>query len=264
MLRTGLLATGPNRFGVLTVAAAARTWERLSAPVRVSWFPEGDRLEALVKPTPGTTIEPTTPIELTFSQPVKAVLGVTRPKLDPPTPGIWSQTSAEPAHVQADGSGFALGRQVVVTLPAATDILSPGKTQTAATLTWSVPVGSTVRLHQLLAELGYLPLTWAAEGRRGGRQRGGPEGGCPPRAAREASRGASRNTPAELPGALEADGLDADDPGRRDGVPGRPRARRRRDPRADDLAHADPGRARRAATRGSTATSSSTGASRRP
>jgi hypothetical protein len=163
-LRTGLLATGPNRFGVLTVAAAARTWERLSAPVRVSWFPEGDRLEALVKPTPGTTIEPTTPIELTFSQPVKAVLGVTRPKLDPPTPGIWSQTSANQLTFRPTGSGFALGRQVVVTLPAATDILSPGKTQTAATLTWGVPVGSTVRLHQLLAELGYLPLTWQPKG----------------------------------------------------------------------------------------------------
>ena len=164
VLRTGLLATGPNRFGVLTVAAAARAWERLSAPVRVSWFPEGDRLEALVKPTPGTTIQPTTPIELTFSQPVKAVLGVTRPKLDPPTAGIWSQTSANQLTFRPTGSGFALGRRVVVTLPAPTDILSPGKTQTAATLTWGVPVGSTVRLHQLLAELGYLPLTWQPKG----------------------------------------------------------------------------------------------------
>ncbi len=164
VLRTGLLATGPNRFGVLTVAAAARTWERLSAPARVSWFPEGDRLEALVKPAPGTTIEPTTPIELTFSQPVKAVLGVTRPALDPPTPGIWSQTSANQLTFRPTGSGFALGRPVVVTLPAPTDILSPGKTQTAASLTWSVPVGSTVRLHQLLAELGYLPLSWQAAG----------------------------------------------------------------------------------------------------
>jgi hypothetical protein len=164
VLRTGLQATGPNRFGVLTVAAAARTWERLSAPVNVSWFPEGDRLSALVKPTPGTTIQPGTPIELTFSQPVKAVLGVTRPHLDPPTPGIWSQTAANQLTFRPTGSGFPLGRPVVVTLPAATDILSPTKTQTSKSLRWSVPVGSTVRLHQLLAQLGYLPLSWQPKG----------------------------------------------------------------------------------------------------
>jgi hypothetical protein len=164
VLRTGMLAVGPNRFGALTVAAAARTWETLSAPVRVSWFPTGDRLQALVKPTPGAVIQPNTPLELTFSQPVKAVLGATRPKLDPPTPGVWSQTAPNALTFQPTGSGFALGKPVSVTLPAKTDILSTGKTQTVDTLTWSVPVGSTLRLHQLLAELGYLPLSWAPTG----------------------------------------------------------------------------------------------------
>jgi len=164
VLRTGLLAVGPNRFGVLTVAAAARTWERLSPPIRVSWFPEGDRLEALVKPAPGAVIQPSTPIQLTFSQPVTAVLGATRPKLDPPTPGVWSQPTGNTLTFKPSGSGFALGRHVSVQLPATTDILSTGKTQTLDTLTWSVPVGSTLRLHQLLAELGYLPLSWQPSG----------------------------------------------------------------------------------------------------
>jgi hypothetical protein len=163
-LRTGLLAVGPNRFGVLTIAAAARTWETLPAPTRVSWFPAGERLEALVKPAPDTVIQPNTSIELTFSQPVTAVLGATRPKLDPPTPGVWSQTGPNALTFRPTGSGFALGRHVSVNLPATTDILSTGKTQTVDTLTWSVPVGSTVRLHQLLAELGYLPLTWSPKG----------------------------------------------------------------------------------------------------
>jgi peptidoglycan hydrolase-like protein with peptidoglycan-binding domain len=49
---------------------------------------------------------------------------------------------------------------VTVTLPAATDLLTPKSTQTVKSLTWSVPVGSTLRLQQLLAELGYLPLSW--------------------------------------------------------------------------------------------------------
>jgi hypothetical protein len=164
VLRTGLEAIGPNRFGALTVAAAARTWERLSPAVHVSWFPTGNRLQALVRPAPGTTIEPTTPIELTFSQPVKAVLGATRPKLEPPTPGTWSQTAANVLTFRPAGPGFALGRPVVVTLPTRTDVLSVGKTQTLGTITWSVPVGSTLRLHQLLSELGYLPLAWQADG----------------------------------------------------------------------------------------------------
>src|SRR5262249_31864084 len=136
VLRTGLLAVGPNRFGTLTVASAARTWETLSAPVHISWFPTGQRLPALVKPTPGAAIQPNSPIELTFSQPVKAVLGATRPKLDPPTPGVWSQTAANALTFHPAGSGFALGRRVSVTLPASTDILSTGKTQTVETLTW--------------------------------------------------------------------------------------------------------------------------------
>ena len=79
----------------------------MSPPVRVSWFPEGDRLEALVKPTPGAVIQPSTPIQLTFSQPVKAVLGATRPKLDPPTPGAWSQTADNTLTFKPSGSGFA-------------------------------------------------------------------------------------------------------------------------------------------------------------
>src|SRR5262249_44840216 len=50
VVQTGLHATGSNRFGTATVASAARTWEVLSPPVAVSWFPAGERLQALVKP----------------------------------------------------------------------------------------------------------------------------------------------------------------------------------------------------------------------
>jgi hypothetical protein len=97
---------------------------------------------------------------------VTAVLGATRPTLDPPTPGTWHETAANVLTFQPAGPGFALGRRVVITLPAPTDILSTGKTQTSETLTWSVPVGSTLRLHQLLSELGYLPLSWQPTGDR--------------------------------------------------------------------------------------------------
>ena len=41
VVQTGVHATGPNRFGVLVVSTAARPWEKLSTPERVSWFPAG-------------------------------------------------------------------------------------------------------------------------------------------------------------------------------------------------------------------------------
>ena len=161
---TGLQATGPNRFGVLTVSSAARTWERLSAPQRVSWFPTGARLEAVVSPAPGAVIEPSTPIQLTLSEPVKAVLGRVRPTLDPAVPGSWVQTAPNQLTFHPTGSGYPLGRHVTLTLPAKTDLLSSKSTQTVQSLTWSIPVGSTLRLQQLLSQLGYLPLTWTPSG----------------------------------------------------------------------------------------------------
>ena len=106
IVQTGVHATGPNRFGVLVVSTAARPWEKLSAPERVSWFPAGSRLEALVKPAPGATIQPSTPIELTFSEPVASVLGQVRPKLDPATPGTWVQTAPNQLTFTPSGAGL--------------------------------------------------------------------------------------------------------------------------------------------------------------
>jgi hypothetical protein len=156
---TGLRASGKNRFGIAEVSVAARPWEALSAPVRVSWFPAGLRLQAVVKPAPGTTIDPTSPITITFSEPVQAVLGLARPTLEPATPGSWTQTAAN-ALTFKPSQGYALGQHVELRLPAPTEVLAAGRTQTLQTLSWSVPVGSIARLQQLLAELGYLPLDW--------------------------------------------------------------------------------------------------------
>jgi peptidoglycan hydrolase-like protein with peptidoglycan-binding domain len=161
---TGLRTIGPNRYGVLTVSSAARSWEQLSAPQRVSWFPAGTRLEAVVSPAPGAVIEPSTPIQLTLSEPVNAVLGRVRPTLEPSVPGSWVQTAPNQLTFHPTGSGFPLGKHVVLTLPARTDVLSSGKTETLKSLTWSIPVGSTLRLQQLLSQLGYLPLAWTPTG----------------------------------------------------------------------------------------------------
>ena len=164
VLQTGLRASGSDRFGVLAVATAARSWELLAAPTHVSWFPAGTRLQAVVSPSPGATIEPSTPIRLTFSEPVATVLGSVRPTLEPATPGSWVEGAANALTFVPTGAGYPLGKPVVVTLPAPVDVLGPGRTETVSRLSFSVPVGSTLRLQQLLSGLGYLPLDWTAAG----------------------------------------------------------------------------------------------------
>jgi lipoprotein-anchoring transpeptidase ErfK/SrfK len=160
---TGVRATGKHRFGIAEVSVAARPWENLAPPVRVSWFPAGVHLQAVVKPAPGTTIEPVTPITITFSAPVSAVLGSARPRLDPATPGRWTETAPNALEFHPS-QGFGLGEHVSIELPAPTDVLAAGRTQTLQRLSWDVPAGTTARLQQLLAELGYLPLVWHPQG----------------------------------------------------------------------------------------------------
>ena len=49
----GVVARGRRGAGSVEVAAAARAWERLSAPVQVSWFPARSYPQLLVEPEPG-------------------------------------------------------------------------------------------------------------------------------------------------------------------------------------------------------------------
>ena len=160
----GVHAAGKNRFGTVVVAAATRSWEQLPRPARLSWFPAGARLEALVSPNPGTTIQPKSAITISFSEPIANILGSTHPALSPSTPGTWTQTAVNSLTFHPSGAGFGLGSHISLALPAVTDVTAGGHTRTLSSLTWSVPIGSTLRLEQLLAELGYLPLSWQAAG----------------------------------------------------------------------------------------------------
>ena len=67
--------------GTVEVAAAAQSWERLGAPVRVTWFPSSPIPVAVVEPRPSAPLAPASPIRLTFSEPVSDVLGTDHPVL---------------------------------------------------------------------------------------------------------------------------------------------------------------------------------------
>jgi peptidoglycan hydrolase-like protein with peptidoglycan-binding domain len=143
--------TVPTRLvgGSTTVAAAARPWERLGAPVRVTWFPRSDQPVVLASPREGAHIEPLTPLQLTFSQPVSSS---DRPSL--PVAGKWTQPDSHTLVFHPAGWGASLASDVSARLPKAVTV------DGARTLTWHVGGASFLRLQQLLAEEGYLPLTW--------------------------------------------------------------------------------------------------------
>ncbi len=156
----GPRAAGATSTGTTLVAAAPRSWELLGAPVRVSWFVRGTKpLSQLVAaPVPGVELRPTAQLTLTFSRPVADVLGPRLPRLAPATPGRWTQADAHTLVFRPAALGFPLGATLQVSLPRPA-LLGD---HTRRVLTWGVRAGSQLRLQQLLASLGYLPLRWHA------------------------------------------------------------------------------------------------------
>jgi hypothetical protein len=156
----GVRARGAHSAGAVLVAAAARAWERLPAPVRVSWFPAQPYPQLLVQPKPGASIAPDHRLTLTFSRPIADVLGARRPPVRPATAGRWRLVDAHTLTFQPSGLGFGLGANVHVSLPRRVHVAGERGTRLTRTLAWHVPAGSMLRLQQLFAELGYLPVGW--------------------------------------------------------------------------------------------------------
>ena len=145
----GVVASGTATAGTTTVAAAVRFWEKLSAPARVSWFAAGGGAQVVSQPAAGSRISPSAALTLTFAKPVSEVLGSRLPRLQPAVSGHWSQTDAHTLSFRPAGLGFGLGGTVLVRLP-------------GQSLAWKVASGSTLRLQELLARLGYLPVRWSS------------------------------------------------------------------------------------------------------
>lgn len=146
--------------GSAEIAAAARAWERLGPPVSVSWFP-ASRLPVLISsPQPGARITPITPLRLTFSQPVADVLGSARPTLTPPTGGRWRQLDSHTLLFAPAAPGVPFASELQLSLRRAVTVRSRDTMRTIRRIRWTVPPGSTLRLQQLLAQAGYLPLDW--------------------------------------------------------------------------------------------------------
>ncbi|HEX3874307.1 MAG TPA: hypothetical protein VHW26_09185 [Solirubrobacteraceae bacterium] len=161
------LSIGPRApAGSIQVAAAIRPWEKLSRPATVTWFPESDSAVMVSSPAPGATLLPASRIRLTFSSTVTDAIGSAKPKLSPATSGSWHKVDSHTLVFSPTGFGVALDSQVHVELPRSVAVTGSSGTnlQSTSQLTFAVPPGSTARLQQLLAEQGYLPLSWNPSG----------------------------------------------------------------------------------------------------
>ena len=145
--------------GTADIAVAARSWE-IPTKTAITWFPAGARATAVATPAPGTKITPNTRITLTFSKPVAKVLGSDSPPVSPRTPGNWHAINAHTIQFVPEGYGYGLGANVRVSLPAGVNLAGGQVSGSDPVGQWTVPDGSTLALQQLLAQLGYLPLTF--------------------------------------------------------------------------------------------------------
>ncbi len=160
----GVLARGSQSAGAIEVAAAARSWEVLPTPTWVSWFVARPYPQMLVEPATTATLAPGAQLTLTFSGSIANILGAARPRLSPAVPGSWQALDAHTLAFQPSGLGFALGTTVRVDLPRAVHLATRSGTKLTSALQWKVATGSTLRLEQLLAQVGYLPLDWQPTG----------------------------------------------------------------------------------------------------
>jgi hypothetical protein len=150
--------------GQLLVSWAAMPWEHPGKAKSVTWFPATGTPTIAAAPVAGSTISASTPIEITFSKPVKKILGSEKPKLSPEVDGNWSQPSPHTLKFVPSGFGAPLATDLKVELPEEMEIVqADGSTKNSSEVAWEVPAGSEMRLQQMLAELGYLPYKWNGE-----------------------------------------------------------------------------------------------------
>jgi lipoprotein-anchoring transpeptidase ErfK/SrfK len=151
--------------GSAGVAVAARTWERLQPPTTVTWFPATSRPAVISAPAQGGKLSPLGSVRLTFAKPVKEAIGDAKPTITPKTAGTFSRPDAHTLVFTPSGDGFGIGTGTVrMSLPRTVAVVGASGTRTTKEVTWTVPPPSTLRLEQLLAQGGYLPLDYKPSG----------------------------------------------------------------------------------------------------
>ncbi|MCY0880008.1 MAG: L,D-transpeptidase family protein [Firmicutes bacterium] len=162
VVRVPLPPSRPGSSGSLTVEAWSASWEPASGPRRITW---ASVPFITASASPGPEMAPDTPLRITFSAPI-AEAHLNRWQVLPETPGHWKRLSATTFEfVPSSSWGFGPNALVAVKIPGGPEgpVSQNGSyLASATTLTWTTAPGSTLRLQELLAEEGYLPVIWKA------------------------------------------------------------------------------------------------------
>lgn len=159
--------------GSVQIRAAVHSWAELSKAETLSFF-AGSGTLMTASPAPGGFLASAgAPIQLRFSRPVAQAFGSNLPRLSihllGAPKGTWSRPNPYTLRFIPAPGAIWPGQSLAVTLPKAVQLAersAPGQAQVAAQskpvqkFTYSLPAGSLLRAQQLLAQLGYLPLTW--------------------------------------------------------------------------------------------------------
>lgn len=154
----GAVAAFGHRAGGAAARAAAATDVAATASASASPKPPPPPLTvaSVTHATDDTTPDLLGAVTVTFSSQVDAQV---RPTLTPDLTGVWSQSSPTTLVFTPTSVPLPL-QQLTLTIPAGTRDVAGGTLAATSTTTWATRAGDPARLQELLAEDGYLPLTF--------------------------------------------------------------------------------------------------------
>ena len=148
---------------VLVVAAAAVTFALLPTTINApsaGAAVHGPLQVRTITPT-GTVVSPDAPLRVVFNNPLAATSPM--PTIAPAVAGSWARLSANEVSFRASAP-MTPGTSYVLTVPSTTSDADGTTLHTAVTRRFIIAMGSTLRLNQVLAELGYLPVRFVPTG----------------------------------------------------------------------------------------------------
>lgn len=150
-----LAVTGCTAGTVIAPQGGGRTAASAARPVE----PVPLRLVSVTPAAGGKDVNGTSDITVTYNRPLPATMPL--PTLSPAIAGSWQRTGD--AVVFTPATGFTPGTHVTVTVAGI-----GGATTRSVASSFTTGAYSTLRLQEVLAQLGYLPLTWTAAPDSGG------------------------------------------------------------------------------------------------
>ncbi len=163
-----VFAVGPGKAVQRTTAQQSVTGSGGAGAGSGSTGPAAPLRVVSVTPSAGSSaVNGADPVQVVFSAPLASDSPM--PALSPAVPGTWRRAGTAAVFTPQDG--FPAGTSVTVTVPAGASGVRSAAGASAggllpAPVTRSFTTGSfsTLRLQQLLAQLGYLPLSWTPAG----------------------------------------------------------------------------------------------------